>query len=166
MGTLKKIWRGNVEMILKGCVLTSELAKKAGYVHPDRYRKLFKGQYFVFDNRGYIPIAALKTSRDLDAAARCTKLDDYLPLAYFARYILNIHPENVRRRIRFINETGCDLFEAKKVHGVNFIKIPQEVQYKLSRGYAMHIINWADFDEYENVIDHFVIGDWCVAILK
>jgi hypothetical protein len=166
MGTLKKIWRGNVEMILRGCVLTSELAHKAGFVHPDRYRKIYQDQYFVFDNRGYIPVNILKSQRDKDAAKRCTQLDDYLPLAYFARYLLNINPDLVRKRIRFVNETGCELLKIKKIRGVNFIYISKEIQKKLASGYAMHIINWKEFDEYENVIDHFVIGDWCVAILK
>lgn len=153
-------------MILRGCVLTSELAKKAGYAHPDRYRKIYQDRYFVHDNKGYIPVQFLKTARDQEAAKKCNNLDDYLPLSYFARYILNTNPANVRLRTRFMKRTGQELFSVKRVHGADFIYIPKEFQEKFKKGYVMTIKDWKAFDEFENVIDHYIFCDWCIVILK
>lgn len=163
MANFRQVWRGEkVEMILKGCVLADELARKAGY-NKDRYRRIFKGQYEVFDNRSYIPKSILKTQKDIEASKRCTNLDDYLPLSYFSRYLLNVHPFTVRARIKFCNETGIKLFDFKRINGQYYIKIPQELQQKLKKGITVAITDWKSFRDYEDVNDYFIFGDFCIV---
>ncbi len=153
-------------MILKGCVLAKELSQKAGYASADRYRKICKDRYFVFDNKAYVPTSSLTMRKDMAAVQNCTKLDDYLPLVYFARFVLNVAPQSVRQRLKFMKATGREMFGYKRAFGADFIEIPKELQDKFKRGLTYTITDWKRFDDYENVVDHYVFGDWCIVFLE
>ena len=152
-------------MILKGCVLADELARKAGY-NKDRYRRICKGNYFTFDQRAYIPKTSLSTQKDLIAFEESTKLDEYLPLTYFARHLLNVSPQSVRLRVKFAKETGIKIFDYIQRNGQYYIKIPKDLQAKFNQGLTVTITDWKSFRDFEDVKDHYLFGDWCIVFLK
>ncbi len=152
-------------MILKNCVLSNELAKHAGY-NKDRYRRICKDNYFTFENRAYIPKTSLKTQKDLINYEKCTKLDDYLPLAYFARHLLNVSPQAIRYRIKFAKETNIKIFDYIHRYGQYYIKVPKDLQAKFSLGLTLCVTDWKYFKDYEDVDDAYLFADWLIIFLK
>jgi len=166
MVNILRVWRNDkVDMVLRGCVLASEISRKSGYA-PDRFGRRYKDNYFVFDSTGYIPKINLTTQKEKDAAALCFNLDDYLPLVYFSRNVLNLSPHTVRERIRFMEKTGKKLFEYKRIGRQYYIHIPKELQRKFDAGFTYTVTDWKQFRDFEDVQDMYIFADWCILFLR
>lgn len=153
------IWRYEVEMVLKGMVNIQDLSRHTGY-HPSRYTKnQFKDKVHKIDGVNYIPKIYLTSKRDLEAITKCIDLDDYLPLSYCANYLLGKNRKILESKIKFQRLTNQKIYDLEKINQNYFIKIPKELQEKLTQHYSYAVTDMTRFKEYSDVKDTYIFGD-------
>jgi len=152
-------------MILKGLVSVPELSKHSGY-HPTRYVKnQFIGKTENINGVNYISKRYLTGKKDIEAAAKCTVLDDYLPVDYCANYLLGVNKRYLLNKIKFQTRTKQKLYDIKKIHGNYFIKIPKDLQEILKKYVSYIVVNFRNIDNVEDIKDSYIFGDDFIAFV-
>lgn len=154
-----------MEMQFKGYVLVDELARHAGY-HPTRYTKgPFEDKVVKIDSRNYIAKNFLTSKRDLDALKKCTNMDDLLTLPYVASFLLGVSEIYLRKKLQFQRETGQKIYEIKKIQGINFFVIPEELQKKLKKYVSYTVTDFGRFEDFKDVKDSYILGDNLIVFM-
>lgn len=152
-------------MILKGLVSVPELAMHSGYHHTRYVKNQFEGKTYKINGVNYIPKIYLTSKRDLEAAKKCTVLDDYLPLAYCANHLLGRNKRVLESKVKFQKLTKQKIYDIKKINANYFIKIPKDLQEKIDRYSSYSVSNFQNFKEYEDVKDSYIFGDEVIVFV-
>lgn len=154
-----------MEMQFKGYVMVDELARHAGY-HTSRYKKgAFIDKIVKIDNRLYIPKNFLTSRRDMEAATKCTNMDNLMSLSYCADYLFGVNKAYLRGKIKFQRITGQKIYDIKRVQGSDFIIIPDELQKKLKCYVSYAIRDYAKFTDFSDVKDSYILGDNLIVFM-
>ncbi len=113
--------------LLDGLVLLKEIDEIGGCEHSSsQLRKMYPEHIVIIRHTSYIYKNAL--CKEIDN--RVTLLDDYIQLGEFADYVA-INKSLIKERIKFMNETGIELFKYVVIGGVGFIRLDSEFKYLL-----------------------------------
>lgn len=154
-----------MEMQFNGYVMIDELARHAGY-HSSRYAKgNFIDRVVKIDNKNYIPRNFLTSTRDIEAAKKCTNMDDLMSLAYCADFLLGVSKTYIRRKIKFQKITGQKIYDIKNVQGNIFFIIPEELQKKLTKYVSYSVTDFARFSDFNDVKDSYILGDNLIVFM-
>lgn len=152
-------------MILRGLVSVPELSRHSGY-HMTRYVKnQFVGKTENINGINYISKLYLTSKRDIEAAKKCTVLDDYLPVDYCANYLLGVNKRYLYNKINFQKKTNQKIYDVKKIHGNYFIKIPKDLQDILKKYVSYVVVNFRKVDDIEDIKASYIFGDDFIAFV-
>lgn len=149
-------------MILKNHISLTELAKKIkrskSALHVNYINKTFS-----VGGISFIDMDDIRTEH-LEAAKQCLDYSDFLPLTFLADYVLGVHPQTIRDRIRFGIQTNKQMYEAHHIHYRWFIKLPKELIDKLEqKNIPIAVKNLRLFSDYSSISDYIVWGDLIIA---
>lgn len=110
---------------MSGLVLLKEIEKVKNLKYDtNTLRKKYPNKIVVIRRKAYIKKDILCD----EVLQNTTDLTDYIPLGLMSE-ILSIKAELLFNRIKFMEATNSILFQYKKIEGIYFIKLQEEMKY-------------------------------------